>query len=255
MLEFSKYRESTVHIDNDQGEFIAVVIHVARLTKDQHARLQADLILTDEPPSLRLLGGRKPEGDEQAKDAKDQYTIADPVIYQRRYAELKATDPEKCAEFERLRKQDEAFAQRVFAQVITDYVSLPEGQIAVDGVPVLTGAQLLDLVSGRQEIQRDLVTAVWTENTLGPGAKKAWRLLSSLAPLLRERQLVGRGTAPAEAVQPVDARASVHTEAAMASTAAPSTPSRAATSSGSVQSATSHRKRTGSSPSSTPARA
>jgi hypothetical protein len=223
MLTLRRYYPAPISVEDEDGKRVPITIHVARLTKDQHAALHADLLLLDDPPSLRLLGGRRAEGDEQNKNERGAYVIADSEIKNRRLVDLQA-DPARFEAFKTMAREDEAFAAAAFAHAIGTYVTVPSGQIEVDGEPVLTGAHLHDLYAGRFEILREIVMAIWAENTLDAAAKKAWRSLSNLVPLLREHQLAAVGTGQGGAAAPADVKASVDSAVVTASIEAPSTP-------------------------------
>jgi hypothetical protein len=216
-IKLRKYYEHTVWLDNDEtGQAEQVTLHIARLNVEQFAEFDAGSRRLNDPPSLRLLPGRKP--DEQEKDERGRYVIADSVIYERRRDEL---DPAALAAYRTADEDDEHFSKVFMQAAIEQYISAPEGQIVDDeDRPVTTGAQLVRFFCARGDVLRTLVVAIYAANSMSADLKKVLRSQSAFAASLSEPSKEAPGTRPATAAASATTAASADSAAATASSGA-----------------------------------
>jgi hypothetical protein len=245
MLQLDSTRPATFHIDDPTTEqLVPVKLRVKWLTEQEYTAFASGMKRLDDPPSLRLLGGRASSGEEQEKDDKGRYVISEAEIIDRRRTEL---TPERREAYDRADQEDEAFVRAFTKDAIERFVTVVAGELAVDGQPVTSGADLYRVFCARADLLFGLVTLIHQENTMSPVAKKAWRSLSDFRRISSEHQLAQAGQKLAEVAAGVETSGTANNGAATGSTEAPS--GSAATSSSTP--ARSRRSRTKRAPSST----
>lgn len=225
-IRLKKHYVHELYLDDDaSGEPQRVKLHVARLTVEQFSTFDAGMKRLDDPPSLRLLGGRKPDGDEQArvgeatgdpvKDDKRRFVISDDAIQQRRLAEL--GDAAR-AEYQKADADDEVWAKRFIQDAIEQYVSVPPGEIVDDdGQEIRTGAELVRFFGGRGDVLKDLLFAIYGENSMSAPLKKIWRSQSAFSGGSSEPSPAAPGPTPAPTAGSAAPVASAISEPATAS--------------------------------------
>lgn len=173
-LTLRGYYPSPIYLDDEEtGKQVKVTVHIKRLTEAEYPAFRASMTRMNEPWALRLLGGRKQETDETEKDDKDRYVISEPTIWERRIAELES---DARVRYEAAVEEDEVFSRAFIVQAGTDFISVPEGEIdREDGTPLTAGRDLIERFAGRSDVLRQLMVAIWVENTVSAAAKKVLR--------------------------------------------------------------------------------
>lgn len=181
-------------------------MHVKRFDLDEFAKFDRDYRRVGDPPSNRMLLTRKPEGDEQEKDEQEKFKISLNTVAERRLAEM---DVVARAAYEKQDAEDEKFSKQFLVDAISTYVTVPAGEVEDNDEPVTTGAQLVRIFGARADVLRQLLQAIWTENTLSAAEKKVRRSLSGLSRSLNEQTLAVLGQTPVPTVEPAANAASV----------------------------------------------
>lgn len=182
----SVYHTSILVDDPDTGEVSELPINVARLGVEAMAVFMRDYQRMSDPPSNRLIFVRKPEGEEQERNANGEPVVPLSVIATRRLAEM--TDEQR-AKYDKLDAEDEAFARAFLIRAVCEYITVPEGALEFDGVPVLDGKGLLRVFGGRRDVLQQLLVAIYAENSMSAAEKKVQRSLYDLKRSLN-RQLL-----------------------------------------------------------------
>ena len=205
----SHYKSKIWLDDEETGEPQEVTLQVKRLAVDEFETFQAGLTRLNDPPSLRLLGGRLQTGAEQEKNERGRFVIPNEEITERRLKEL---DPAARAAYDAADAADETWAKRFVQESIEQYVSAPIGQIFNDdGLSVTTGADLVRLYCARADVLRAFLFAIHAENTLSASAKKVWRSVSDFTRSSIEPPKELRGATPAPIVGAAANEASAET--------------------------------------------
>lgn len=246
-FEKKSYPATITLDDPETGEGVKVGLRVAMLTQDQSAAFESGMKRLNEPPSLRLLGGRAPTGEEQAKDERGRYVVSDADVIERRVGELA---PEARAAYDQADAADNAFVEAFARQAIADYITVDPDQVADrDGQEVRTGEALYRLFFARKDVLRELLVLILHENAMSAHQKKVWRSLSDFKRFSNESTLAQVGPKLADLVNGAASSGTAETGAVTASTAAPSGSGVTDSSSTSARSHSSRKKLGRSSPS------
>lgn len=178
MIVVKKDYPTVIDLDGE-----TVRIRVTRLTVEQASAFNRDLYQSAHPESSALVC-RQESGPEQEKKLVTigtqeipVFVVSDEEIRDRRIAEMSVEDQ---SEYHDRVREEMDFALKFLKDTLTRYVAVEPGQIIEEGPPVVdvtTGAQMLRLYGGRQEILGQLLTAVRTQNTWDEDSKKKWRSL------------------------------------------------------------------------------
>jgi hypothetical protein len=187
--------ETSITID---GERLALVIQ--RLSKDQFTPFEQGVQRMYNPPCLRLLGGRKNDGDEQDRQADGKtFVVGLHEVQRRRREELEGAS---LRAYEEAESADNAWLLAFVESSVSAYVRVPAGALFVGDRAVLTGAELVDVLWARGDVMREIVGTIYRANTLTAAEKKALRSLSDSMPSSGAAQTVPDGRTPATAVEP-----------------------------------------------------
>jgi hypothetical protein len=195
-IKVRRFFNSNITVDDpDTGESRELKIRVTRFDNDAFGRFERDWRRAGDPPSNRLTQVRKQDGDEQEKDDAGNFKVALHIVMERRLAEMTT---EERAHYDELDAADEAFAKQFLMDAVTAHVRVLDGEMVDEDeegteVPVTTGAQLLKIYAGRADVLRQLLTCIWTENTMSANEKKVRRSLFALSRSLNEQAMVAVG--------------------------------------------------------------
>jgi hypothetical protein len=194
-LKVRRFYPSTITVDDPESTTREINIRVTRFDNDTFGVFEKNWRRVGDPPSNRMTQVRNTAGDEQEKKENGEFVIPLSAVMERRLAEMST---EERAKYDALDVQDEAFAQKFLVDSITAHVRVPEGEMVDEDeegneVPVTTGAQLLKIYGGRGDVLRQLLTAIWTENTMSAAEKKVRRSLYALSRSLNEQAMVAVG--------------------------------------------------------------
>lgn len=122
---------------------------------------------------------RKADSDEHARDERGRWIVTDDEIRARRMAEM--TTDERAA-FLALEAREADATLNACARAVSQFVevapALPDGtiqRVEVDGRPVKTGADLVDLFDGSLPVLSTLAGLIRAEHTMQPDEKKGLR--------------------------------------------------------------------------------
>lgn len=233
-MKVSQFYPTTIFVDDPSNPdtLEEIKIRVKRFTVDEYAVFVRDFRQCANRPSNARLA-RKPNGDEQEKrDVLDaagkviaqEFVISDDDVKMRRLSEMDETDR---SEYDDMDREEEAFAMKFTVDMISKYVSVEPDQIFEDQADgstktVTTGADMLRIFGGREDIVRQMLSAVRQENTLSSPAKKILRSLSASARFSDARRLAAVGQKPELTADAAASAASVQTEDVIAPATIPS---------------------------------
>ena len=132
----------------------AIEATITRFNTPGWAEFMRSFRRTQEPLSERQLQIRKPDED---------WSVPDAEIRRRR---LRDMDDTQRAEYERLAREDEAFALTFLVDTLSAHVTLKPGQVQIvdedteEVVDVTTGAEFVRAFGGRQDVLIEALRAI-----------------------------------------------------------------------------------------------
>lgn len=204
MREIARSYPITIHVDGEE-----LKIHVKRLSLDEGtwfdhgfnrcARIQRKhrLWLDQQRRSLTVDGQTRMESDAEVLARLELESSADAT--EERYARERA---------------DATFMATFCAEAITQFVTVPEGQVQIDGNAVTTGAQFLDAYSNRDDVLKVALMEIHLQNTLTDQEKKVWASRSVSRPTSIASRQITPGGAQGSTAAPVSPKGSVLSEVA-----------------------------------------
>lgn len=171
-----------------------ICLRIKRMSMEEHSEFSIRFAKVGTPTLYRFVS-RASSGPEQEQDDKGEYAIPFEKIAENRLAEM---NPEKRAEYEAARTNDEAEARKFLVFVCEQFVTVERGltEDLADGTEqgVTAGIDLLRIFGARQDVIQQILEAVRCENELDAEQKKTWRspVASSRSSTGRRRARVGR---------------------------------------------------------------
>lgn len=200
------YHEVPFPIDGDQ-----IVLRIARMTLEQHDWFMERYRKFGEK-TIDRFAYRTP--DEQQKNDQDGYVIPWEAICARRLQEM---TPDKRAEYEAARDQDERDAKAFISEAFATYLTVKSGLIeeTTDGSErsVTSGTDFLRIFGARADVLIPALNAIWMQNTLTEEQKKTLSSARASSPSSNGR--AGSGPRPETTVEPVETAVSAPTVAVM----------------------------------------
>jgi hypothetical protein len=195
-IKVRRFYDSTITVDDPEtGESRELPIRVTRFDMETFSKFEKNWRRIGDQPSNRMIQVRQQNGDEQEKDEKGEYVVSLRTVMERRLTEMTAEEREA---YDKQDAIDEEFSKKFLIDSVCAYVRVPEGALIDEDdngneVAVTTGEDLIRLYAGRGDVLRQLLTAVWTENTMSVAEKKVRRSLFALSRSLNEQVKVAAG--------------------------------------------------------------
>lgn len=212
-IKVLRHFDAVLVVDNPETETMTheVKVRVKKLTLEEMSDYKRDYQRMSDPPSNRMVFVRKPDGEEQERNEKDEYVIPLEAIAARRLAEMTEEQRKK---YDAMDAEDEKFARRFISESITKYVTVyPDELTDEDDNPIVTGADLLREFGGNRNVLLQLIVMIWAENTMSAAEKKVRRSLSDLKSSLNRSLLDLLGPTPASVASDAASAASVENAA------------------------------------------
>lgn len=115
------------------------------------------------------------------------------------------------AERERVIAKSQALLKWV-AESVTELAKFVDGEVDVDGVPVVTGEEILKVFGARQLLMMQIVNQIWAQNKLPEGIKKKLDSPSDFRDTSDESAPAAAGSSPEPTAESVDGEAIASSE-------------------------------------------
>lgn len=208
------YPPRLITVETDEGP-ATLAVRVRRMRRGEFVRVFAVEWAGLDPEHLesnRAIYRKRDTDEHERLEHGGAYIVPDTEIRARRLAEMTADAREA---FRKLEAREAEAAAELAAQAVEKYVEVapafPDGtrqRVIVDGAPIVTGGDLVEVFGGSLPVLTALAGLVRAEHQMAPDEKKGWRSRSDSS-IGSEPNRPASGGSPAETAGDAASAASV----------------------------------------------